>query len=89
MWIAADVRGAPSTSPAMPKMAPKPIVATRTRSGFMRSVAPNAIGWTMFCRRPFASRTMTSMISAVSVPSDPNARMTAKAPDTKAPMKGM
>ena len=43
MWITADVSGAPSTRPAMPKMAPKPIVVTRTRSGFIRSVAPNAI----------------------------------------------
>ena len=61
MWIAAAVSGAARISPAVPKNAPAEIVTTRISSGFIRSVAPIAIGCTMFCSSPFASRTMTSM----------------------------
>ena len=68
MWIAADVSGAASTIPVMPKNAPAEIVTTRMRSGFIRSVAPIAIGETMFWSSPFARMTITSMISAVVVP---------------------
>ena len=73
----------------MPKRHPKPIVTMRTASGFRSRVAPNAIGWTMFCSRPFASITITSMISAAVVPWDESVRMTANAPETNAPMNGM
>jgi hypothetical protein len=48
MWTAAEVSGAPSTSPSMPKRLPAPIVAIRTTSGLSLRVAPNAIGWTMY-----------------------------------------
>ena len=70
MWSAADVSGAPRTSPTIPKRLPKPIVTMRTTSGLRSRVAPNAIGCTMFCSRPFARMTITSMISAVVVPCD-------------------
>ena len=89
MCTAAEVSGAPSTRPTIPKMLPKPIVAMRTTSGLRSSVAPKAIGCTMFWSSPFARITITSMISAVSVPPDDRARSTASVPDTKAPMKGM
>src|SRR5215468_11055276 len=88
MWIAADVRGAARISPAVPKNAPAEIVTTRISSGFIRSVAPIAIGCTMFCNRPFARMTITSMIRAVVVPFAPRASTTAKAPATNAPMNG-
>ena len=65
------------------------MVTTSTTSGFSFSVAPNAIGCTMFWSRPLASSTITSMIRAVFVPCEPSARMTAKAPETNAPMNGM
>ena len=73
----------------MPKIAPKPIVTIRTTRGFRSSVAPNAIGWKMFWSRPFARRTITSMISASVVPWLERVRRTANAPEMKAPMYGM
>ena len=48
MWIAAAVSGAARISPAVPKNAPAEMVTTRINSGFIRSVAPIAIGCTMF-----------------------------------------
>ena len=88
MWTAAEVSGAASTSPIIPNRQPAPIVTIRTTSGLRLSVAPKAIGWTMFCSVPLARITITSMISAVCVPSEPSARITANAPATKAPMNG-
>ena len=88
MWSAAEVSGAASTIPIIPKIAPKPMVTMRTTSGLRSSVAPKAMGWTMFCRSPFARITMTSMISAVDVPCEARASITANAPETNAPMNG-
>ena len=68
MWTAADTSGAPRMRPTIPKRLPKPIVAMRTTRGLRSRVAPNAIGCTMFWSSPFARITITSMISAVSVP---------------------
>src|SRR3954469_20649070 len=86
--MAADVSGAARISPAVPKKAPAEIVTTRISNGFIRRVAPIAIGCTMFCSRPFASKTITSMISAVVVPFAPSASTTANAPETTAPTNG-
>ena len=72
----------------MPNSDPAPIVTIRTTSGFRSRVAPNAIGWTMFWSSPFARITITSMTTASVVPCDESVRMTANAPDTKAPMNG-
>ena len=66
MWTPADTSGAASTRPIIPKRQPAPIVTMRTTSGFRLSVAPKAIGWRMFWSSPFASRTMSNMMSAVS-----------------------
>jgi hypothetical protein len=41
----AEVSGAATTSPIVPKSAPPAIVTIRTASGWIPSVAPNAIGW--------------------------------------------
>ena len=73
MWSAADVSGAASTIPIIPKIAPKPIVTMRTTSGFRSRVAPNAMGWTMFWSSPFARITTTSIISALVCPLAPRA----------------
>ena len=86
MWTAAEVSGAASTRPTMPKTQPAPIVSTSTARGWRSSAAPIANGWTMFCSRPFASSTITSMINAVVVPFAPSAITTANAPATNAPM---
>ena len=73
----------------MPNRLPDAMVTTSTTSGFSLRVAPKAIGCTMFWSMPLARMTITSMTSAVFVPCDPSARITAKAPATKAPMNGM
>ena len=86
MWTTAEAIGAASTSPSIPKMQPAPIVSTSTASGCRLSAAPIAKGWKMFCSSPLARITTRSMISAVVVPSEPSAMMTAKAPATNAPM---
>ena len=88
MWAAAEVSGAASTSPIIPKRQPAPMVTMRTTSGFRLSVAPNAIGWRMFWSSPFASRTMISMMIASFGPSEPSAMTTANAPATNAPTYG-
>ncbi len=88
MWIAADVSGAARIIPIIPKRLPNPIVTIRTTSGLRSSVAPNAIGWTMFWSSPFPRITITSMIAALVVPSVASVSMTANAPETNAPMNG-
>ena len=89
MWSEADVSGAASTIPNIPKRLPNPIVTMRTTSGFRSSVAPNAMGWTMFWSSPFARMTTTSMITAAVVPCDESVNITANAPEMNAPMNGM
>ena len=85
MWITADVSGAPRMRPGIPKMAPNPIVATRTRSGFIAA-------W------PRRDRLHHVLQQAVRKQDDDEhdqrglrtlraQRENAKAPDTKAPMK--
>src|SRR5262249_37804679 len=82
MCTAAEVRGAARTMPTIPKMAPAEMVTIRTARGFKSSVAPKAIGCTMFWSAPLARITITSMIRAVVVPCEARARITAKAPAT-------
>ena len=88
MCAAAEVSGAASTSPIIPKRHPPAMVTMRTTSGWIPSVAPNAIGCTICWRPPFARITTTSMISPTVVPSEPSAMITANAPATNAPRYG-
>jgi hypothetical protein len=85
MCTAADVSGAPSTSPIVPKSAPPAIVTISTASGWMPSAAPYAIGWIICWSAPFASRTITPIAIAVLVPSAPSAMSTVNAPADHAP----
>ena len=64
MCTAAEVSGAARTSPIIPNRHPPAIVTMRTTSGWIPSVAPNAIGCTICWSPPFARITTTSMISA-------------------------
>ena len=88
MWSAAEVMGAASTRPTMPKRPPAAMVTIRTTSGLRSSVAPKAMGCTICCRMPCASSTRINMTTAVALPSVARAMITVKAPETKAPMKG-
>ena len=88
MWTIAEVIGAASTRPIIPKMQPAAIVSTSTTSGCRSSAEPIANGCTMFYSSPFARITTTSITSAVDVPLAPSAITTAKPPATKAPMYG-
>src|SRR5262245_46695062 len=86
MCTPAEVRGAASTRPTIPRMQPALIVMMSTASGCRSRAEPIANGWKMFWSRPFARMTITSMTSAFVVPSAPSAIRTANAPDTNAPM---
>ena len=85
MWTPAEVNGAARMSPIVPNSAPPAIVTISTASGWMPSVAPNAIGWIICCSAPFASSTTTPIATAVSGPCDPSAISTVKAPADQAP----
>ena len=89
MCVAADVSGAASTSPIIPKRLPPAIVTIRTASGWIPSAAPKAIGWIICWRMPLASSTTTAMTIAVEEPCDPSAISTVNAPADHAPRYGM
>ena len=56
MCTAAEVSGAASVSPTIPKRLPAPIVTTRTTSGLRLSVAPKTNGCRTFWKAPLARK---------------------------------
>src|SRR5919204_543055 len=74
----AEVTGAASTSPIIPNRLPPPIVTMSTASGWRSRAAPKASGCTICCSAPLASRQITIITTAASVPDPPSAMSTEK-----------